>query len=106
MVEGLIDSASAYEVILLLARTKPALSYRMEWDSSLAVTATLINARHVRLAPSPGPDGATSGPYGLLLEGMSDIVSKVVLPDQQANLAARGKSPPEHVTSEMFGTSM
>lgn len=87
MAEGLIDSASAYEVILLLARKKPALSYRMEWDSSLAVTATLINASHVRLAPSPRPEGAASGPYGLLLDRMSDAVSRVVLPDQQAKLA-------------------
>ena len=46
MVEGFVDSASAYEIILVLARAKPDESYRMEWDQALEVTATLISAVH------------------------------------------------------------
>ena len=64
MVEGFIDSASAYEVVLVLARRKPEHSHKMEWDSALEVRAALISTDHIKLAPSPLPDGAASGAYG------------------------------------------
>ena len=87
MVEGFIDAASAYEVILVLAREKPEQSYRMEWDSALAVTATLINTDQIKLAPSPQPEGAASGPYGVFLEGLGSAVSRIVLPNDQTTAA-------------------
>ncbi|MGD0578871.1 MAG: hypothetical protein ABSC08_08075 [Bryobacteraceae bacterium] len=87
MVEGFIDSASAYEVILVLARPKPEQSYKMEWDSTLAVTATLINTDYIRLAPSPQPEGAASGAYGVFLSGVEPAISRIVLPEDQATAA-------------------
>ncbi len=74
MVEGFVDSASAYEIILALARAKPDESYRMEWDQALEVTATLISAYHIKLAPSPRPEGPASGPYGIFLTALDQAV--------------------------------
>ena len=64
MVEGFIDSASAYEIVLVLARGNPLQSFRMEWDRALEVTAALITTDRIKLAPSPRCEGAASGPYG------------------------------------------
>lgn len=89
MVEGFIDSASAYEVVLVFARRKPEHSHKMEWDSALQVTAALINTDHIKLAPSPRDEGAASGAYGVFLEGLKPAVSKIVLPAASTTAAVR-----------------
>jgi hypothetical protein len=91
MTEGFVDSASAYEIILALARPKPTDAYRMEWDRALEVTATLINTDHIKLAPSPKPEGPASGPYGIFLEGLENAISRITLGDA-ARLAALSKT--------------
>ena len=53
MVEGFIDSASAYEIVLVLARDTLYSPSRMEWDRALEVTAALITTDRIKLAPSP-----------------------------------------------------
>lgn len=89
MVEGFIDSASAYEIVLVLARRSPRQSFKMEWDRALEVTATLINTDRIKLAPSPRREGAASGPYGVLLEGLESAVSRIVLPEEVTAAAIR-----------------
>jgi hypothetical protein len=89
VVEGFIDSASAYEVVLVFARKKPRHSYRMEWESALGVTSILISADHIKLAPSPKPEGAASGAYGLFLKGLEPTISRIVLPELATSAAVR-----------------
>jgi len=89
MVEGFVDAASAYEIVLVFARRRPEQSYKMEWDRALEVTATLISADCIRLAPSPRREHAASGPYGLFLDGLKPAVRRIVLPDEATTWAIR-----------------
>lgn len=80
MTQGFIDSASAFEVVATLTNPRAIDSYRMAWDRALQVTATLISADQIKLAPSPRREGPKSGAYGVLMDGLGSTVSSVVLP--------------------------
>jgi hypothetical protein len=62
---------------------------RIEWDQALEVTATLISADHIKLAPSPRPEGPASGPYGIFLAALDQAVTRIVLPESSTTLALR-----------------
>ena len=89
MVECFIDSASAYEVILVLARQRPTDSYRTEWDQALEVTSLLISADQIKLSPSPRREGAASGAYGTFLNSLKGTISRIDLPDASTKTALR-----------------
>jgi hypothetical protein len=89
MVEVFIDSASIYEVLLALSRTKPEQSYKLEWDRALEVTAAFISTDQLRLPPSPESERSASGPYGILLSGLQDVVEPITLPNEVVSASIR-----------------
>lgn len=79
--QAFIDSASLYEIVLVLNRAEPRKSYRLEWDQALEVTAALIRTDHLALPPSPQSEGSASGPYGIMIERLRDAVTPLTLTD-------------------------
>lgn len=75
MTEGYIDSASTYEIVTTLRLNRILEVYPWAYCTAIEVTALLINAEYLKLAPSPGTSGLASGPYGFLMEKLVGIVS-------------------------------
>jgi len=89
MVEGFVDASSLYSGIMALARQTPRDSFYTEWHQALTVTATLISSDHIKLLPHPRQEGPASGPYGILLKGLQDTVSPIILPESSKTAALR-----------------
>lgn len=87
MSELYIDSASIYEIIGLLRCKQPDETYGWAWRSAIEATSTLIHSHHVIMSPAPHVHGAASGPYGYLMQEISDLI-ELEKPDPQKAIKA------------------
>jgi hypothetical protein len=78
--QGYIDASSLYEIVHVFRYPNPEAAYPWAVQSSIEVTALLMEARNIELAPDPGPAGATSGPYEVLTTLLSSFVRKASVP--------------------------
>jgi hypothetical protein len=71
---GHIDSATVYEVLHYLQSSPPP----TEWTIKGAFTATslLLDAEHLSISAAPSADGDLTGPYGLLLTAIPELLSR------------------------------
>lgn len=82
MIDGFVDSASLYEVLLALSRSSPKDSFKLEWDRALEVTAVFISTDQLKLPPSPQFEGSASGTYGIMMSGLREIITQIsISPD-------------------------